>query len=84
VASGGVTLAGIFLLGILSWRRRWGKLLSFAVLAFLVSAVGCGGGGSGPPPPPPNLGTLPGTYTVAVTATSGALTHSISLTLNVQ
>jgi hypothetical protein len=85
-ASGGATLAGIFLLTGLSWRRRWGKLLSFAVFAFLLYGVGCGGGGSNPPPPPParNPGTSPGTYVVTVTATSGALTHRISLTLNVQ
>jgi hypothetical protein len=86
VANGGVTLAGIFLLGGLSWRRRRGQLLSLAVFAVLLSVAGCGGGGSNPPPsppPPPRPGTLAGTYSVTVTATSGALTRSINLTLSV-
>jgi hypothetical protein len=83
--SAGVTLVGMFLLAGLTWRRRWGKLLSFAVFTFVLYGAGCGGGGSNPPPPPParNPGTSPGTYAVTVTATSGALTHSVSLTLNV-
>lgn len=84
VAGGAVTWAGIFLLGgLILWCRRE-RLLSFAVFAFLLCAAGCGGGASTPPPPPPNPGTSPGTYTVTVTATSGALTHSVSVTLNVQ
>lgn len=85
ITRGAVVFAGIFLVVGVSWRRRWGKLPSFAAFALLLAALGCGGGASStPPPPPPNPGTSPGTYTVTVTATSGSITHNISLTLNVQ
>jgi len=75
--------AGIFFFVGVFWRRRWGKLPTLATFALLLTALGCGGGSSSPPPPP-NPGTSPGTYTVAVTATSGSIIHNISLTLNVQ
>ncbi len=82
VPGSGMTLACIFLLGGLSRRRGWHKVLIFAAFGFFLSVAGCSGGGSSPPPP--NPGTSPGTYTVTITAASGALTHSASLTLNVQ
>jgi hypothetical protein len=83
VSGSGVTVAGIFLLSGLTWRRRRMTRV-FAVFALLASAVGCAGSGSGPVQPPPDPGTLPGSYTVTVTGTSGALTHSTGLVLNVQ
>ena len=82
-ASVGATLAGVFLLGVPSKRRRWSTLLSLVVVAFLVMGLGCGGGGSsggGNHDP----GTPLGTFTVTVTATSGTLTHNASFKLVVQ
>ena len=82
-----VTLAGMCLVAGIFWRRRWKKVLNVAAFALLLSAAGCGGGGgssSPPAPPPANPGTSPGIYAVTVTAKSGALSHDISLTLNVQ
>ena len=83
VAGGGMTVAGIFLLSGLFWRRR-AMTRVFAVFALLASAAGCGRSGNGPVQPPPNPGTLPGSYTVTVTGTSGALTHSTTFVFNVQ
>ncbi len=79
----GGTLAGVFLLGVPSKRRRWSALLSLLVVGFLVMSLGCGGGGSssgGNHDP----GTPPGTYNVVVTATSGTLTHTASFKLIIQ
>jgi len=64
--------ARVFLLGVaLSWFGSWSS---------------CGGSPSSTPPPPKG-GTPPGTYTIAVTATSpsgGGLSHSVAITLTVQ
>jgi hypothetical protein len=66
-----------------SRRPRYAYALPLAAFAlyFLLHAAGCGGGYSAPPPPPPPVGTPAGTYTINVTATSGALTHNSTLTL---
>jgi len=63
-------------------------LLTAAVLLLILGAANAcgGGGGSTPvtPPPPPPSGTQAGNYTIVVTATSGALSHTTTLTLVVQ
>src|ERR1700722_1705621 len=45
-ASGGATLACVFLFGIPARRRNWRSFLSLIVLAVLTAGIGCGGGGS--------------------------------------
>lgn len=60
-------------------RMRLAYVLPLAALFLLLAfQAGCGGGSSGPPV---QNGTLAGTYTVTVTGTSGATTHSTNLTL---
>lgn len=78
---GEIALAVMFLLGSAGCRRYRFKRLGLAVAAFVFCATGCGGGSHSAPP---NPGTVPGTYSVIVTATSGALTHSVAVTLTVQ
>jgi len=82
-ATGGLTLAGVLLLGVPSKRRRVSMLLSLMVVGFLTLSA-CGGGGGSSSTPPPDPGTPFGKYTVVVTATSGALKHTVGFTLNVQ
>jgi hypothetical protein len=82
-ATGGLTLAGVLLLGVPSKRRRASMLLSLMV-AGLLTLSACGGGGGSSNKPPPDPGTPFGKSTVVVTATSGGLKHTASFTLNVQ
>jgi uncharacterized repeat protein (TIGR01451 family) len=56
-------------------RRMWGLCLLLLVATILPAA--CGGGNSVPPPP------VAQSYTVTVTATSGALQHSAVVTVTV-
>lgn len=78
-------LAGIFLLGGASRRRSGGRLLSLLVFAFLITIAGCGGGGGGSSGGGSrDLGTPLGTTGVAVTVSSGNLTHSTGFTLIVE
>lgn len=79
---GEIALAMIFLVGSASRRRYKISRVGLAAVAFLFCATGCGGGH--PAPPPPNPGTVPGTYAVTVTATSGTLSHSVGIALNVE
>ena len=71
-----------------SRQRNFRRRLAFSVLLFAILAVGfvsCGGGSAGGGgTPPPQTGTLAGTYTITVTATSGTLTHTTTLTLIVE
>ncbi len=80
-ATSGAAMACLLLIGIPS-RRRWSALLALLVFAAVAGAVGCGGGGSSPAPTGPT--TSAGTYNVTVSATSGSLTHTSTITLNVQ
>jgi hypothetical protein len=92
-ASGGATLACVFLLGLPARRRRWRALLSLVVLAVLAGGIGCGGGGGSSstptppsnPTPPPTSTTNPtaaGTYTIVVTGTQGTtISHAIAVTV---
>lgn len=81
---GSFSLAGIFLVGMPRRPRIRGRLLLLLVFALLLAIVGCGGGGGGSSNPQPHTdpGTPTGSFPVTVTATSGALSHSIGFTLN--
>jgi hypothetical protein len=78
-------LAGLALLFAMvsACRRRavWG--LAMLLLSGLLLA-GCGGGGQVSSGDPPQPGTPPGSYALTLTATSPEVSHSLTLTLNVQ
>jgi len=81
-ATFGLTFACVFLAGMRSKRGRCGICRSVLMIFLLGTITGCGGGGGGGGAGDP--GTPRGSYTVTVTATSGALTHTASFKLNVQ
>ncbi|HSZ18224.1 MAG TPA: beta-propeller fold lactonase family protein [Candidatus Acidoferrum sp.] len=75
------------------FRARGGRLQRLApqiILALLIIAaaglIACGAVGTGPSTPPqvnPSTGTPAGTYPIIVTATSGGVSHSATVTLTV-
>ncbi len=83
----GVALATMIFLGFLP-RRRWrGRMVLFLLfLAMIGGAIGCGGGtsGGGSSTPQPNPGTTTGSYQVVVTATSGTVVTSTTISLSLQ
>ena len=64
-------------------RRRMAVSAATIVLA-CIALPGCGGSSSSTPPSTGSKGTPAGTYTATITATSGTLSHQISLTVIVQ
>jgi hypothetical protein len=75
----------LFMPGAMTGRRRWAQrtLLLLLALGLLACVAGCGN--SRPAPTPPTAPLTPvGNYSVTVTATSGASSHSGMLTLVVQ
>jgi Big-like domain-containing protein/VCBS repeat protein len=88
LASGGTVLAWVFLWGI-PGRRRKGPLGSARNLtlllvffaAFVGALSGCGGGS---PVKMANPGTTPGTYSITVTGTSGAISSTGTVMVTVQ
>ena len=64
-------------------RRR--KTITKLALLFLATVIGAtiGCAGTNAPATPANPGTTPGTYTVTVTGTSGAITATTGVTVTV-
>jgi hypothetical protein len=79
-ATGGLTLAGVFVLGFAPRKRHWASFLGLVMFACLLTVLGCGGGGGGGG----TIGTIPGSYPVTVTGADANFSHPVSFTLNVQ
>ena len=82
-ASGSALLAGILLLGAPSRRRRHVASLGLMLLVFFAAGLGCGGGSSSSSSGH-TAGTPAGSYVIAVTATSGSLSHTANVAVTVQ
>ncbi|MBB5062450.1 choice-of-anchor D domain-containing protein [Granulicella mallensis] len=88
-AGGGAVLAGLFLIGVPTRRRRWTAMMMMVWLVVAAGAIGCGGsggsnsgsGGSSTP------ATSTGTYTFQVTGTdssNSSITAKTSVSVTVQ
>jgi hypothetical protein len=75
-----VAWAGLLLGALLPWKRRRALVLAMLFTTFM---VGCGGGGSSTQTRT-TPGTPAGTYTATITAASGSLSHSTTMTVVVQ
>jgi len=84
-AGDGAALACAMLLGIPARRRSWRTMLALSLffIAFAAGLTACGGSGGAGCNAVPLSGTLPGDYTITVTATSGSLSHTTTFTLAV-
>lgn len=79
----GVSLFGMMLAGSRSGSRKLRVIILLALMiAALIFMMACAGGTG--IASQPQSGTTAGTYTITVMGTSGALQHSLPLTLNVQ
>jgi Pro-kumamolisin, activation domain/Bacterial Ig-like domain (group 3) len=85
-ASASFAFALALLVALPNRRTRRGLQLCCALLCVGTLIAGCGGGSSviNPPPPPQKINTPPGTYSVVVTAASGAITHNVKFNVVVQ
>jgi len=85
-AGSGAALACTLLLT-LPRKRRWGALLAAVMSVATFTVVGCGGGttsSSGSNGTTTTTNATTGTYYITVTATSGTIVHSSTITLKVQ
>jgi hypothetical protein len=81
-AGGGLTLAGIFVVGVAPRKRRWTSLAGLLLVAWLMTVVGCSGGGGGGGGG--TIGTAPGSYAIVVSGSDGNFTHPANFTLVLQ
>jgi sugar lactone lactonase YvrE len=82
-SAGGTALA-LALLFAFPRRRSWLAMVGLLVLFIFAGTMGCGGGGGGGGGGG-NTGTTPGTYTITVSGTSGAISATVgTITLTVQ
>jgi hypothetical protein len=85
-----IVMGVLGLFGLATWRRQALRLSAarLCLLALVLVAggylAGCAGGPDGSGFPEGASGTPPGSYTVTVTATSGTVTRTTNITLNVQ
>jgi hypothetical protein len=79
-ATGGFTLAGVFLLGLAPRKRRWTSVFALLAFAWILSATGCSGGSGGGGG---TIGTAPGTYLVTAIGADANFSHPVTFTLNV-
>jgi hypothetical protein len=86
--TGGAALACVLLLGIPAPRRSWRKMLGVVALSIVLAGgmTACGSSGGKACSAIGIAGTTPGAYTITVTATatSGNITGTVPVTLNVQ
>ena len=79
----GFGIFGVLVIDSKRWSKKLPVMIVLAILVIsLLTMSACAGGTGILPQTQP--GTTPGTYTVTVTGTSGALQHSLPLTLTVQ
>ncbi len=72
------------LLGALLPRKRRWLLVTFSAMVVLGTAIGCGGGHGSSTTPITTPGTPAGSYTGTITAASGNLSHTATVTIVVQ
>lgn len=84
-AAGGTALACVLLFGVPARRRNWAvRICLLAALALLSGTVFACGGGSDNTGGGGNPGTTPGGYTATITATSGSITATNTITITIQ
>ncbi len=79
----GLGLFGIILLGSKTRSRKLRGIILMVLMTAALWLMSACAGGTGITTPPQS-GTTPGTYTITVSAASGALTHSLPITLIVK
>lgn len=75
-----LTTSLVGLIGIVSIPDKRKRKIGFLLLLVVIGAIAMTSCGDGGPPPNPN-GTPAGTHTITVTGTSGAVTHSTTITM---
>ena len=86
LATSGILVGGVFLVGVPLNRRRRIAGLGVMLLVCFAAGAGCGGGSSGGSSTPKNAGTAAGSYSITVTgtSTSPALSHTANVSVTVQ